>query len=261
MIAENSYDFIFIINCEMATEEVLRIYKSHFKTAKFYLYLNDSISNIYNISCKFKYFDKIFSFDRIDCLNNIMFIFRPLFYIDEYDVALSVNKPYKYDLCFIGTIHSDRFAILDSIKHQANTSGFTFYIFPYLQARFMYFFYKIANNSFANAHFRDFKYSKISVDEIIKVVNNSSTIVDIQHPKQTGLTIRTIEMLAMKKKIITTNMDIKNYDFFHTNNIYIINRDKPYIDISFLKKEYIDLDLNILHKYSLKQWILDILDN
>ncbi|MTD01286.1 hypothetical protein GKS16_03215 [Streptococcus uberis] len=71
--------------------------------------------------------------------------------------------------------------------------------------------------------------------------------------------MRTIEMLGMNKKIITTNSDIKNYDFYHPNNISIINRDSIEIDPNFLNSEYEPIDKEVYDKYSLKNWILDSL--
>ena len=95
--------------------------------------------------------------------------------------------------------------------------------------------------------------------EISEIVDESKIIIDIQHPKQTGLTMRTIEMLGMNKKIITTNEDIKNYDFFDENNIKIINREDNYFDFTDLKSDYVNLDDSIYSYYSLSSWIFDVL--
>ena len=73
------------------------------------------------------------------------------------------------------------------------------------------------------------------------------------------MTMRTIEILGLKRKLITTNKDIVNYDFYNSNNILVIDRDNPKFDISFIEKPYIELKEEIYKKYSLENWILEIL--
>ena len=63
----------------------------------------------------------------------------------------------------------------------------------------------------------------MSQEEIISLISKSKAILDINHPSQVGLTMRTFETLGANKKLITTNENIKIYDFF----------DKENIDVSF----------------------------
>ena len=100
---------------------------------------------------------------------------------------------------------------------------------------------------------------KLSSDDIANVIKKTRTIIDIQHPKQSGLTMRTLEIVGMKKKIITTNSDIVNYDFYNENNIAIIDRKSPLIDKNFINSPYVELDLAIYEYYSIKKWCLDVL--
>ena len=39
-------------------------------------------------------------------------------------------------------------------------------------------------------------------------------VLDIEHPKQVGLTMRTFEVLASGRKLITTNRSIINHEFY-----------------------------------------------
>lgn len=126
-IKHKSYDFILFIKCDMPTEKILNIYKNVFPNTLFCLHMWDSLRNIPNIDEKMKYFDYISSFDRKDCEVNDNIHFRPLFYCDEYRKNVE-KKDYVYDLCFIGTIHSDRYAVLKKIKQQAEEQGLSIYI-------------------------------------------------------------------------------------------------------------------------------------
>ena len=76
--------------------------------------------------------------------------------------------------------------------------------------------------------------------DIAQYCSESRAILDIAHPLQTGLTMRTIEVLfGIGRKLITTNKDIINYDFYNENNILIINRENLEIPKSFFEKEFI----------------------
>ena len=48
---------------------------------------------------------------------------------------------------------------------------------------------------------------------IIDIFKKSRAVLDIPIAGQNGLTMRTFECLAMKKKIVTTNENIKQYAF------------------------------------------------
>ena len=71
--------------------------------------------------------------------------------------------------------------------------------------------------------------------------------------------MRTIEMIGMNKKIITTNQTIKEYDFYNPNNICVIDRNNININTNFFDAQYEPLSDQIYIKYSLEQWIKDIL--
>jgi predicted patatin/cPLA2 family phospholipase len=53
----------------------------------------------------------------------------------------------------------------------------------------------------------------------------SSSVLDLPHPSQSGLTIRVLETLSMDKKIITTSRFIKKHKFYNSDNIFILNKD------------------------------------
>lgn len=58
--------------------------------------------------------------------------------------------------------------------------------------------------------------------------------------------------------MITTNDQIADYDFYHPDNIFIINRNNPIILDDFMDIPFRKLPINIMHKYSLRGWIEEI---
>lgn len=255
----NEYSYIFVIKCDMMTEEILQKFHAIFPNSIFCLYLYDSVKNIQRIRKKFKYFHRILTFDRQDTFKYTEMKFRPLFYIDNYKKELRTDNKYKYDISFCGTIHSDRFAIIKEVIDICNKMKLIFYDYSYLQSEFMFYFYKITKHEFRHAKKGDFSFLKASSQEISNVVDESRAVLDIQHPKQTGLTMRTIEMVGMNKKLVTTNAEIMEYDFYNPKNILVIDRKKINISDEFLFTKYVQLDANIYDKYSITAWIEDIL--
>lgn len=252
------YDFVFFLSPETITKELLKKLKKNQKTAKFIIYMYDSIKNKKNAREILDEFDSHFSFDKNDCEIDSRFKFRPLFYLDAYSKLAENNDDKKYDISFVGTVHSDRYSIIKAIKEQAIKNQLNVNFFMYFPSKVIYLAKKIFDKNYKDTDIKDFSFNSISKNRVLDIISNSKVILDIQHPKQVGLTMRTIEMLGMKKKLITTNADIKNYDFYNSDNIQIISRDNPVLDFSFIKSNYKEIDKKIYEKYSIGNWLEEI---
>ncbi len=251
------YDMVFIMKCDTPTKKVLREIREYFPNAEMRLHMWDSLVNIPNIEEKLEMFDRITSFDRKDCEKHPNFGFRPLFYIDSF--ADDSNVDIDYDVSFCGTIHSDRFIVLENIRKQCEEHGLKFYGYYYMQSKLAYYYLKLRDKRFKNVPMNKLEFQTIGSEEVNRIFNSSRAIVDIQHPSQTGLTMRTIETLGAKKKLITTNSDIAHYDFYNKNNVCIIDRRNPVISKDFLISPYQDINSDVYDYYSLKRWVVDVL--
>lgn len=258
-VSNVDYDYVFVIKCEMMPIEIIKQLRKLFNKAIFCLYLYDSLENIKGINDKLNYFDRVLSFDIGDTNKNKNMIFRPLFFIDDYKKVSFQEENYKFEVSFIGTIHSDRYKVIKSIKKIAEKNKYNYYFYCYLQNKSMFYFYKFTKREFKGAKRKDFQFDKIYSDEIAKIINKTKVVLDIQHPKQTGLTMRTIEMIGLNKKLITTNQSIIQYDFFNPENIAIIDRNAIEIPEGFLDMPYKKIRKDIYNKYSLEYWIIDVL--
>lgn len=83
--------------------------------------------------------------------------------------------------------------------------------------------------------------------------------MDIEHPRQNGTTTRPVEMLPMKKKIITTNKYVKNFEFYNENNFLIIDRETPCLKEEFFESEYLPVDKDVLYKYSPENFVKNVM--
>ena len=216
------------------------------------LYLDDSVKNTKGVEKTFTYYDKVMTFDKKDSIQYEIG-FRPLYFEDSYNQTKEGS--FIYDLCFIGTIHSDRLRVIEAIEDICYRKGLAFYNYAFLQSRFMYYFYWLTKKEFRKKKPSYFSYKPLPSSEVASVMLKSRVILDIQHPMQTGLTMRTIETLGARKKLITTNSDITNYDLYNPNNIVVINREAPVIREDFLTSPFIEIDKDLLEKYSLSGWI------
>ncbi|MDR7208986.1 hypothetical protein [Flavobacterium piscis] len=254
-IVENlnvKYDLVFIIKGESFSRNAIEILKAKNPNAKYVLYLWDSIRRIKDVNEKLILFDKVYSFDRLDCVENEKFILNPLFFRNEY-LNQSNDCIQNNHIYHLGWYHSDRLILIQKIAKycQENNLKYEFILFT---GYFSYIFQSIFGGQLKNnKSFLTFK--PISAKTNFQNILNSKVTLDIAHPFQSGLTMRTIELIGAQRKIVTTNEDILNYDFYNPNNILIINRGNPVLEKSFFESEYTPIPNEIISKYSIENWL------
>lgn len=257
-IKDKKYDYILICQAEATPKWFLKDVKTMNPNAKLVLMLWDSIENKINTLEKLGLFDEVFSFDKKDC-DRLGLTFRPLFFDVEYEQIAKEDPTLVYDLFFVGTVHSDRYQILKEVKQQFEKNNLNVFYFMYLPSKLMYYQRKLFTNEFAGSHITEFSFVGMPSDQLTAKLKQSRAVVDIQHPKQTGLTMRTIEMLGANKKMITTNKDIRNYDFYHPNNICVVDREKVTVPIEFMTAPFVPVDEDIKKRYSITYFVQDLL--
>jgi hypothetical protein len=105
----------------------------------------------------------------------------------------------------------------------------------------------------------DFYFEPLAKYEVQRLFSDSFAILDIQHPHQVGLTMRTFEAMGAGKKLITTNARVKNTDFYNPENILVVERDSvPSIPSGFFLTPYVPPSDFILNKYSINGWLDDV---
>jgi hypothetical protein len=256
LIKENTYNYVLIINPETINCKKIEAMRAIQCSAKFILYMWDSIKNKKNSSNIITLFDKYISFDKRDSQLYGM-DFLPLFYIGMYENIKQKNT-YKYDICFIGTAHSDRYKIVKKIESAAKKLNFKMYSFFYLPSRIMYWVRKLFLLRYEYGNIKNFAFTPLSQSEIVNIIDNSRVILDINHPNQNGLTSRTLESLGANKKLITTNGNVKQYDFYNNQNIQVLDRNITYLDNEFFCTDYKKPELSIYKYYSLNSWLINI---
>lgn len=261
-IKNEKYDVVFLISGQSLSfsESMIEQIKKSQPYAKFVLYQWDSQTNFPYIKKVQKYFDKCYSFDRRDVEENSSLMFLPLFYSKIYEnIGKEKKKEYKYDFCFVGTAHPKKYKFIKMMSEQLKVvypNQFIYFFFP---SPMVYFYRKIKNKELKDAKYNDFHYIPLNENEMNNVYEKSRCVLDSAQDGQLGLTIRVLEAIGAKKKIITTNEDVINYDFYYPENIYVYNG-KMDLDNVFFKEEYKELDKEIYEKYSLRNWLKKIVE-
>ncbi len=247
-------DYIVFVNPETVDIQSLQLLKKSFADSKFIIYMWDSCKNK-KVKHLFGEFDMKYSFDIDDC-KNYNLNFRPLFYLPDFmDYGKNKKDSFLYDISFIGTVHSDRIDILTQMKRYCDRNQLNYFFYLFVPGRLMYVMRWLLSSSFRKFDKKCIHVEALKKEDISKITSVSRCVIDINHPKQTGLTMRTLEMLGMSKKILTTNGNIKKYDFYREENQIVFDRKNGAFNVSELKKEYVEIPKDIYKKYSLEAWI------
>ncbi|MFI3297000.1 MAG: hypothetical protein R3Y59_05165 [bacterium] len=93
-------------------------------------------------------------------------------------------------------------------------------------------------------------------ETVVENILQSRCIVDIVSKNQTGLTLRPLEALFMHKKLITNFQQIKDYDFYCADNIFILDIDDESKLHAFIHSEYNHSVDKFIDKYEYSNWLI-----
>lgn len=255
-IAEDSgagYDLVFVIKGEHLTDDAIQQIKAKNPNSRWILYLWDSVARIPASARHFAAFDKIYSFDRVDCEREGSLIFNPLFFRKEYDGANLAAVDQKQDLYFLGWYHSDRMKLVQQLAHFCKKNALNYRMILFT-GWFSYQVQRILGGELKGQR-ELLTFRALSARDNFNAMMESRAVLDIAHPKQSGLTMRTIELVGAGKKIITTNPEVVHYDFYDPANIQVIDRIAPEMDPGFFRTPYKPLDEVVRQSYSITNWL------
>lgn len=255
--SSNNYDFVLMVRAEAVTGKFIRDLRACHRNAVIILYQWDSMTLTRGPVDKLSLFDFVFSFDKRDC-EKYSIRFAPLFYIDDYKNMARAETGIDHDFTFIGTIHSDRYKVIKHIEEYAQAHSMSRYSYMFLPSSAVFYKLKYLDGNLPGAKKSDFKYAPLSRSETVRTIARSRIVIDAEHPAQVGLTMRTIEMLGAGRKLLTTNADVRNYDFYNSNNILVVNRERIEIPDWFIEAPYVEVDRAVYQKYSVQSWVSTI---
>lgn len=234
-------DKILVIN-----PEVINL-KHHLKIKDYcneYLaYLYDSVSRNPIQHLLNGVFDTIYSFDKKDIAAfnfkaTSNYIYLPL---------ETVKTVFKYDVVYVGSF-DDRLLTLINVLNVLDKTKVSYKcIIVGKNKKLNHLKIKYGNKiTFIN--------KALSQKELLTFYRESKTIIDLVRESQTGLSFRFFEALALNKKVITNNINVKNYNFYNANNIIIIDDDIE-IKETFLETKYNLIPESIYTQFTIKEWV------
>ncbi|WP_110791787.1 lipopolysaccharide biosynthesis protein [Franconibacter daqui] len=252
-VKEINPDYIIFLSPESVRREDIIAFKKNVPDAKIIIYMWDSFLNKPYSKNYIDVADAFLTFDKNDA-EQYGLEFLPLFYIKEYE-QLRCQSHQDYDFCFIGTVHSNRVQAVKTLIARSHHNNFTFFYCP---SKLLFILKKIFTHEFSGLKFKDVSFKPLTKDTLMDVIARSRCIIDISHPKQKGLTMRTIESVGAGKKIATTNINIKQYDFYNENLHYIIDSEFSPIPEDFISAS-VNLNKEIYCKYRIDNWLTTLL--
>ena len=258
IISENKQlDFSYILICrgEAFTPSSIELLRKAFPNAQIILYLWDILKTT-NVRRIIPLCDKAYSFDPTDVQNNSFLQFRPTFFVKEYQAMDDSITNCDIDILFIGTLHSNRAKKILELEKFFYTNGIRFYTYLFIPSILVYF--KDYIKKFPYISIKRIHFTPLSLQNSIKLLSRSIAILDLNYPGQKSLSMRAFEAMASGRKYITTNEEIKNYDFYNSKNIYVLDINHPIIPEEFLTTPFEKISDKVLYRYSIPGVIDDL---
>lgn len=258
---KKEYDKVLVVSGQSFcfSQSFMKRLRGQQETAEFILYQWDSEENFSYIATMHRFFDRLFSFDPLDCQKNVEMQFLPLFFSEDYERINKIARSESiHDILFVGTAHPSKFTFIKQIANAVKPLLSRQNIYFYLPSKLLFYFRRLTATEFKHAKFTDFHYTALSTNEILDSIRTSWCVIDSPQSNQRGLTMRTLETMGAKRKMITSNKNIIHYDFYNPNNIYVFDGEVDLKD-PFFSTEYSDVPNHIYQKYSLKNWVNTLL--
>jgi hypothetical protein len=188
----------------------------------------------------FKYFYDIYSFSLNDCAKYNLKYNKLFFPIQNYFLGQVQNI--RQDVFFVGKNKGRISQILKIVKEFENLD----------------ISYKIICTHINKKLSRNIHTNPIPYEEVLTEDMSSKAILDINNNDEYGMTMRELEALFLKKKLITNNIAAKERDYYHKNNVFIIDYTtiSPFEGLKeFLEIPFVSIDDKIIKSYSVESWI------
>lgn len=185
---------------------------------------------------KYKSICEVWSFDEKDCERYGMHQNTQFYY-----PSVIENKNILYDALFVGR-DKGRMPQIREIYELLEKSGLITYIY-------------IQRDKKEKGHPEKKIVKPIEYKEILKLISQTRCIIDIPKAGQTGMTMRMLESLFYSKKLITTDKNISEAEFYNSANIFIWDSPSESELQHFFATPYKPVSDEILSKYTFETWI------
>lgn len=255
------YDLLFVVNGKVLTPEFVSALRAEHPSAEAVLYLWDSI-RLYPHVLEFAgLFDRRYTFDAADARERADFELLPLFYTHDYRaVGAQHVDQFDFDLTNVCTAHPNRYALMSVLVPRLQQAGLR--VFSYLYLNPLQLAYNKARSpAFKRARVKEFRLRPLAGSDYVDVLGRSRAVLDVNHDAQTGLTMRTIETVGARRKLVTTNAEVVKYPFYDPSRVFLLDPDR--VDTAavagFIECPQKPLDDATYERYGIDAWAHTIL--
>lgn len=241
---ENNYDIFLKIGPVYLSENILEYLKNRIPICISHHWDSSIKMSKCDFNLEKKYFNKISSFDKRDIVN------YQLDYLPNFYIYSNFGKEViEYDIYSLMAKTGDkRENLFYKIAEECNNNN--------IKIKFTLYDSKISDTK----NIVTITNKVIPFTQMLEEQSKSKAVLELCHSLNKGYTFRTFDCIGMRKKLITNNKDIINEDFYNPNNILIIDEKNINIPREFIDSPYEDLPEEIYEKYSLGNWIKQLLD-
>lgn len=221
------YDDVIIFDNAYA-RSITKFIKKRYPEKKVILWYWNSLAEYggRNMADGDRYVDEVWTYSKYDT-KKYGFCYNTQFY----SKLVEVEKNGFYDILFVGR-DKGRNGKIDRLKTELASRG--------LKVKFI----TIKREQ-----------DLIPYSQYLKEIGNSKCILDLGAYGHSGLSLRPMETLFLKRKLITDNDDIVNYDFYRPENIFIIGKDDIGKLKGFIESPYKEIDKKMVDYYEFDNWL------
>lgn len=244
-------DSALVIRPDLLSLDSLRLLKTRVKETIAYQW--DGLSRFPDVFNRIPFFNKFFVFDQSDLkysreFNNLYFINN--FY---FQYPIQINKKQKgKELVFIGSYLEHRMPAILHLMDVLHEQKIKNDIYLYCTDKKVLDRYKDSGIIFMQ--------STLSYQELLEKENDYQVIIDFDNSEiHNGVSFRTFESLYLRKKLITNNPLIKQFEFYNSSNFFIWNEKNSNEILDFIRLPYKNIDDEVISRYSFESWINTVL--
>lgn len=204
--------------------------KSNVKSIFFYINsVNTDLMRCIKRDMKKIKWDRIISFDSRDAEE--YGYEKEIYQYYSKHVVEEIDKENKTDVCFVGALKKSRNRIVFSVYERMRGHGLKL-DFNLMKTGFE----RVKKSPYEKEiNYYTFENGRLSYDEVVNLIQKTSTILEIVQSNQNGPTLRYFEAVCYNKKLLTNNNGIKDLPFYDERYMRVFNKPED-IDVEWLKE-------------------------
>lgn len=247
-LKNKTYDIAFFIRADMYSENLIKKVRS--QTEKMVSYQWDGIDMYPRILDYYKYFDRKMVFDGNDIRKYPQYNLLPLSIYHYTDNIFHDPAKEEIDLFYIGVGLDERINLASNIEKYSKENQLKFKAILTIPE------FRVEKKT----EFVSLQHQGISLEENESFTSKSKAVVDFKMNTHNGVAFRFFECLNQEQKFVSNNHNLKLYDFYHPDNIFITDFEDMTGLKEFLQKPYHKIDRKIVEKYGIRNWLNYALD-